>query len=207
MLVFWRDFLVLFKRHPKFAAILGFFSSYIFWAIPAAPPFINWSEWSSYAYVYGDHLVLPLVNAQSFWLLAKNKARIPKKAIFVPFAVAIVLTVLFEPDASAFLKAGSVESIARAYHSGFIALEFGFIVFMCGVYPYLRGVYAPLWAIGIVVLLMGAFLGFVHIADSWMHNFTIVENISPAALLVVSYIILALRRVNLRRNSKIKTVD
>jgi len=140
---FWADFLTLCKRHPKGAAVLGAFSIYIFWGIPALPPFIDWGEWFSVAFVYGDYLVLPLFNAGSFWLLAKNETRISKKAIFIPFVVAIVLTLAFEPDASAFLKAGSVGSIPRAYHSGFITLELGLVLFMCAVYPFLRGTYAP----------------------------------------------------------------
>jgi len=191
---FWLDFLTLWKRHPRAAAILGVFSIYIFWAIPALPPFLDWGESFSFAFVYGDYLVLPLFNAASFWLLAKNAVRIPKKAIFAPFAVAIVATLALEPDASAFLKTGSIESVLRAYHSGFIAVEMGLVFFMCAVYPFLRGTYAPLWTIGILVVLVEIFLGFVHIADAWMHSFTLVENISPATLLLLSYVVFVLHR-------------
>lgn len=188
----WLDFLYYLKLHPKVAGGIGFFSIYVVWAFPAL--YIKWNEWFSFAYLYGDHIVLPLFNAVAFWLLAKNKGKIPLWIIPAVLVPGVLLIIFFEPNASAFLEAGTIDSINKAYHSGFVALEFSFIIFMLGIYPFLRGSYAPLSAILVLVLLMVTFLGFVNIADSWLHDFSPVENITPVILLIASYVALVLHR-------------
>lgn len=188
----WTDLAAYLKRYPVVAAILGFFSIFFVWAIPSY--IIRWSEWFSFAYLYGDHIVLPSFNAVSFWLLAKNTGKIPRMAIAIPILLSVLFVVFFEPDASSFLKAGSVSSIGEAYHSGFIALEFSFILFMCGVYPFLRGTYAPLLHVLVLILLIEAFLAFVNIPDARLNNLSPLQSIAPPALLAASYVVLVMWR-------------
>lgn len=190
----WADFTAYFKRHPVVAGIMGFFSIFVVWALPSYA--IRWNEWFSFAYVYGDHLVLPLFNAISFWLLAKNTGKIQKLAIAAPILLAVLFVVFFEPDASSFLKSGSVDSLSEAYHSGFVALEFSFILFMCGVYPFLRGTYAPLIRMLVLVLLIETFLAFVNIPDARLNDLSLLERVAPPALLAASYIALIVRRTH-----------
>ncbi|MFY9457630.1 MAG: hypothetical protein WAP23_01730 [Candidatus Spechtbacterales bacterium] len=181
----WRDFLVLLMRHPWVAGILGFFSIFFVWAIPAY--LLNWNEWFSFAYLYGDHIVLPIFNALSFWLLAKNKFRIPlwKALVVVPGGILIAF---FEPDASSFLEAGSVSSYLKLYHSTFVFLEFSFILFVM-LYPFLRGTtYAPARVVLALVVLMGLFVMFVFIPDDRLHDIPLWQKVATVGLLAATYV-------------------
>ncbi len=192
------------QKHPWAAAALGFLSIYIVWALPAIFVF-NWSEWFSWAYKYGDHLVLPTFNAIAFYLLAKNKGKIPRWSVGVAVLCGLLL-VFFEPDASAFREAGEVDLGARLYHTVFIFLEFSFIVFMLLLYPFVPRTYAPLWGrlrlkscfgianVTLLYMLIGLFLWFTQGADAWFHDFSLAENIAPGTIVGVTYIFLLLDR-------------
>lgn len=177
-----------FLKQPLPAAVLGFLSVYAVWAAPA---FIwGWSEWFSLAYKYGDHIVLPLFNAISFWLVAHIKERIPLRVILLSSLVIVpgsVLIVFFEPDASAAREAGTIGFNLSAWHGVFIFFEFSFILFMCGVYPFLKQAYAHFAAITALFLLIECFLLLVFVGDSSLHSFLLWQKILPGTLLALAY--------------------
>lgn len=192
-----RAFGAFLQRHPWAAAILGFLSVYIVWALPALPLFFNWGEWFSYAYAYGDYLVLPLFNAVSFWMIAKRKCAgkigtIPRWSLVV-LVVSALFIVFFEPDASTALETGDLPESIVVYHGVFVWLEFAFILFMLCIYcfSWRAWAYASLWASSVLFFLVAVFLGFVHIADAWFHNFGPLETIAPFSLLATAFILLA----------------
>ena len=187
----WRDFLVLLMRHPWVAGILGFSSIFFVWAIPAY--FLDWNEWFSFAYLYGDHIILPIFNGLSFWLLAKNKFRIPlwKALVVVPGGILIAF---FEPDASSFLETGSVSSYLKLYHSTFVFVEFSFILFVM-LYPFLKGTtYAPARVVFALVMLLELFLLFVFIPDDRLHDIPLWQKVAAAGLLAATYVAFIFRR-------------
>jgi len=202
------------QKHPWAAAALGLISIYIVWAIPAIFVF-HWNEWFSWAYKYGDHFVLPMFNAIAFFLLAKNRGKIPRWSICIAILCGALL-VFFEPDASAFREAGQVELGARLYHTVFVFLEFTLIVFMLLLYPFVPRTYAPLWGrlrlkscfgianVTCLYMLIGLFLWFAQGADAWFHDFSLAENIAPGTIVGLTYIFLFLDR-GLRITRRVKT--
>ncbi len=185
-------------RHPWSAAIIGFLSIYTIWAIPAL--FLWNNGVFSYAYIFGDRIVLPLFNALAFYLISKSKQKNIYWAIgvVVSFCLAIGLVLFFEPDASSFLKAGSVNDVITAYHSAFITLEFAFIIFMCWVYPNLPRVFNPWPAIAALVLLIECFLILVFVTDDYLHDFPLWEKALTMGLLGSSLALYASKRIFFR---------
>lgn len=175
-------------KRPLPAAALGFLSVYIVWATPA---FIwGWNEWFSLAYKYGDHIVLPLFNAISFWLIAKMQEKICLRTILLSALVIVpgaLLIVFFEPDASAAREAGTIGFNLSTWHGVFIFLEFSFVLFMCGVYPFLRQAYNHFAAITALFLFIECFLLLVFVGDSSLHSFSLWQKILPGALLALAY--------------------
>lgn len=176
------------KRSTGYA-LLGFASIYIVWLIPSW--ILGWNEWSSFAYRYGDHIVLPLFNALAFLFLSKSK-RIPTKTILLSFLVilpAATLIAFFEPNSSSARETETLLPFLQLYHSIFIFIEFSFIIFMCGVFPFLPQAFAPKGPMTVLYLLMGCFLGLVFIGDASMHDFPLWEKILPEVILLLFYII------------------
>ena len=188
-------------RHPWSAAIIGFLSIHIVWFIPSVVNTMfheSDSRWFSFTYTYGDPIVLPLFNALSFFVLAKNNEKIPRLAILGPWALAIFLVLFFEPDASYFRENGSILEVikgyANAYHSGFIVLEFGLIIFMCWVYPLLPKVYKPWPIIAALIVLIEIFLIFVFVIEDNVYGFPLWKKTITWALLSMSFVAFALNR-------------
>lgn len=181
------------------AAILGFLSIYIVWAIPAL--ILGWNEWFSYAYTYGDHLVLPLFNALAFWLIAhvrRVKGKIPLKTVLLSLLVifpAVFLIAFFEPDASYARETLVIHSGLRIYHSVFVVLEFSFVLFMCLIYPFLRKSYAPVIPVGFLFLLIAVFLALVFWPDDHLRPFPLWEKLTPIGLLALAYLAFLLRKL------------
>lgn len=179
-------------RHPWSAAIIGFLSIYIVWVIPAL--FLWDIGFLSNAYIFGDRIILPLFNAISFYLYSKSKQRIPWQVIIPILILSAFLVIFFEPDASDFRRSGYISDVIRAYHSGFIFLEFSLIILMCWVYPLLSGVYRPWPAIAALVILIEFFLVLVFITDDHIHSFPLWEKAITAGLLASSFIAYMLNR-------------
>lgn len=192
-----KDFL---QSHPWAAAALGFLNVYAVWFMPSIFV-LHWEQWHSYAYMFGDPIILPLFTALSVWLLTKNRAKIPPWSIMAAVASGLFLT-FFEPELLTARKNGEI-SLALAYHGAFEFLQFSFILFMLAMYPFLSKTYAPIKAVTPLYFLIGIFLFFAQFMDRNMHNFGVLENVAPSTLLVSGYIFLLLDRA-FRITGKIK---
>lgn len=195
-----------FWNRPKAVFVAGFLSVYVVWFVPSL--FWGWNGWSSFAYAFGDPIVLALFNALALYLISKRKRKIPLRSLFVVVPAGLFIT-FFEPDASSARQAGAISWNINTYHGIFIFFEVSLAFFMTAVYPFLKDVFnVQPFLLFILFLLITCFLAFVFGPDDSINKFPLWIKAVPIGLLWISFSVFMIdRRNNFIENTRVKIVD
>lgn len=164
----------LFKRY--WPALMGFVSIYFVWLIPSY--LLGADYWDSYAYRFGDHIILALFNAVAFLFIAR---RILGRISFwellwsVVLAIFLGLGMLAVPVFLGFWLDPLVKVVQTGefdyrfidmYHAGFIFVQFTFLIWICFIVslrkPSARNI---LWLLSLYVM-TGLFIAIGVLGDA-----------------------------------------
>lgn len=192
-----------FRNRPKKAFILGFLSVYIVWFIPSL--FWGWNGWTSFAYTFGDPIILSLFNGIAFYMLSKRKRKIPIWSILVVVPGGLFITFL-APDEFYAMHPGMIGWNITIYHGIFVFFQFSFILFMFMVYPFSKDIfYIQPFLILMLFLLITCFLAFVFGPDDGVNKLPLWIKTTAIGLLWATFIFFVIdRKTNFIESTRIK---